>query len=124
MTDWEAVALQYHLVTVTKYRTPVPSPAILRRFRTLARDIADDYGCEVSDINVDLDHAHLLFRAEPDIDLSQFVGHFKSATSKTLRDEFPGLKRQLSDALWQPGYFLCTTGQVTLDDLKEDVENQ
>lgn len=117
-------ALQYHLVTVTKYRTPVLTPSILRRFRTLARDIADDYGCEVSDINGDLDHAHLLFRAEPDTGLSQFVGHLKGTTSKTLRDEYPGLKRQLADALWQPGYFLCTTGQVTLDDLKEYVENQ
>ena len=74
-------------------------------------------------VNGKPDHVHLLFRAEPTTDLTVFINHLKGLSSRRLREEFDGLKRGLS-ALWQPGYFLCTTGQVTLADLQEYVENQ
>lgn len=94
-----------------------------RRFSEIATDVAPEYGCDVSDINGEPDHVHILFRAEPTTDLTAFVKHLKGLSSRRLREELPSLKRGLS-ALWQPGYFLCTTGQVTFEDLKEYVENQ
>ncbi len=116
-------ALQYYLLTVTKYRSGLLADAHLSRFREIAHNVAGDYGCDVSDINSGPDHVHLLFRANPTTDLIGFVNHLKGLSSRRLREEFDGLKRGLS-ALWQPGYFLCTTGQVTLADLQEYVENQ
>ena len=116
-------ALQYHLVTVMKYRAGLLADTHRRRFRKIADDVAPEYGCNVSDINGEPDHVHILFRAKPTTDLTGFVNHLKGLSSRRLREELPSLKRGLS-ALWQPGYFLCTTGQVTLDDLKEYVENQ
>lgn len=116
-------ALQYHLVTVTKYRAGLLADTHLQRFRMIAADVASEYGRTVSDINGEPDHVHVLFRSEPTTDLTEFVNHLKRLSSRRLRQEFPGLKRGLS-ALWQPGYFLCTTGQVTLEQLKEYVENQ
>ncbi|MFC7071729.1 IS200/IS605 family transposase [Halovenus rubra] len=117
-------ACQYHLVTVTKYRTALLSGKVLNRLEILAHDIAADHGCEVSDVNGEADHVHLLFSAEPTTDLTEFINHLKGVTSRKLRQEYTGLKQRLPKALWQPGYFLCTTGQVTLDDLREYVENQ
>ena len=102
-------ALQYHLVTVTKYRAGLLADTHRRRFRKIADDVAPEYGCDVSDINGEPGHVHILFRAKPTTDLTGFVNHLKGLSSRRLREEFPSLKRGLS-ALWQPGYFLCTTG--------------
>lgn len=116
-------ALQYHLVTVTKYRAGLLADPHLRRFRAITDDVALEYGCDVSNINGEPDHVHILFRPKPTTDLAELVNHLKDLSSRRLREEFPDLKRGLS-ALWQPGCFLCTTGQVTLEHLKEYVENQ
>ena len=48
----------------------------------------------------------------------------KGVTSRRIRKEYPEVKDRLEDAFWQPGYFLATTGQVSIDVLMNYVENQ
>lgn len=74
---------------------------------------------------VDKDHIHILFSSKPQVCLSHFINSLKSTSSRLLRKEFPSIKQALwGAAFWSPSYFLASTGEVTLDVLKEYVQSQ
>ena len=72
------------------------------------------------------DHIHILFRAKPTLDIPKFINLLKGRTSRELRKNYKEfLKDKLwGDSFWSPSYFLATTGNVTIDILKEYIENQ
>jgi putative transposase len=65
-----------------------------------------------------------LFTTEPTTDLTKFINSLKGVTSRRIRQEYPEVKQSPDGAFWQPGYFLATTGQVSIDVLMEYVEDQ
>ncbi|NIQ07372.1 MAG: IS200/IS605 family transposase [Candidatus Korarchaeota archaeon] len=77
---------------------------------------------EILNKETDRDHIHILFRATPTTNLAKVVNVLKGVTSRKLRQQFPELKEQR--ALWSPTYFIASTGEVTLDQLKQYVESQ
>lgn len=116
-------SLQYHLVFCTKYRRNLLTEEIGDSFKEQVDQIAEDRGIEVLNKEVAGDHVHILFRATPTTNLSKAINAIKGATSRKLRQEYPELKDHIK-ALWSPAYFLATTGEVTLDQLMQYVENQ
>lgn len=117
-------ALQYHFVTVTKYRADVLTDEITERIAEVTNDTADRFDVSIQNVNGGSDHVHILFTATPTTELSKFINSLKGVSSRRVRDEYPAVKQTLADALWQPGYFLATTGQVSIDVLMEYVEDQ
>lgn len=117
-------ALQYHFVTVTKYRVTVLSDDICERIGEIANDLSEDFGVDIQSVNGGQDHVHVLFTAKPTTDMTKFINSFKGVSSRKIRKEHPEVKQVLEDSFWQPGYFLATTGQVSIDVLMEYVEDQ
>jgi len=117
-------ALQYHFVTVTKYRADLLTDEIAERIGEIASDISEDFGVNIQNVNGGSDHVHILFRAKPTTDLTKFINSLKGVTSRKIRDENPEVRQALDKAFWQSGYFLATTGQVSIDALMEYVEEQ
>ena len=57
--------------------------------------------------------------------LKRKIHDLKGSTSKSIRHQFPQVKDKLGeDAFWSKSYCLTTTGEVTLDKLKEYVDSQ
>ena len=49
----------------------------------------------------------------------------KTITSREIKRNFPEVKQKLwGEAFWSPSYFLATSGQVTLEQLKQYVDAQ
>jgi putative transposase len=117
-------ALQYHFVTVTKYRTDILTDERLERVAEVAHEIADDFEVDIQNVDGGTDHVHILFTTKPTTDLTKFINSLKGVTSRRIRKEYPDIKDRLEDAFWQPGYFLATTGRVSIDVLMDYVENQ
>ena len=117
-------ALQYHFVTVTKYRANILTDERLERVAEIAHDIADDFETEITNVDGGTDHIHILFRTKPTTDLTKFINSLKGVTSRRVPKEFDEVTQTLEDALWQPGYFLATTGQVSIDVLMDYVDDQ
>ena len=69
------------------------------------------------------DHIHLLASIPPDISVTSVIGKIKGYTAKILRNEFPILKRRLP-CLWTRSKFVASAGNVTLEVLKQYIENQ
>ena len=76
--------LYYHLVLVVKYRRKVIDDAISQRGKEIFVYIADRYRITLEEWNHDLDHVHIMFRAQPKTVLSRFINAFKSASSRLL----------------------------------------
>lgn len=118
-------SLNYHLILVIKYRRKVISEKIKQRLIEIFEYICGNYNISAIEINSDLDHLHVLFKAHPNSELSKFINAYKSATSRLIKKEFPEIKAQLwADSFWSKSFFLATTGGVTLDTIKQYVETQ
>ena len=119
--------LQYHLILVTKYRRKVIDDKISKRLKEIFTYIANkkQYQLKTIEFNSDLDHLHILFKAQPKSEISKFINAYKSASSRLIKKEFPEVKKKLwQEAFWSRSFFLATTGGVTLDILKQYVESQ
>lgn len=67
--------MHYHLVLVVKYRRKVFDDEISARAREIFEYIAPKYGITVEEWNHDLDHVHVLFRAQPKSELCSDCGY-------------------------------------------------
>ncbi len=119
-------ALYYHLVMVVKYRQKaLYSDEIRERLKDIVWNLSEELGIEVVAHEPAEDHYHLLFRATPKTNLVNVANVIKGVSSRRLRQEFPETKNLLrGDSFWSPSYFLATSGQVSLDALKEYVDSQ
>ncbi|MDI6896182.1 IS200/IS605 family transposase [Methanocella conradii] len=119
-------SLHYHLVIVVKYRRrALHSEAIRERLKEIIMQLSENLGIEVLAQEPGEDHHHIFFKATPTTNLSNVVNVIKGTTARHLRQEFPETKAILwGDSFWSNSYFIATSGQVSLDVLKEYVESQ
>jgi putative transposase len=115
----------YHIVWIPKYRKRVLQDKIARRIDMLLRECAEINKWEIHELNVQIDHVHMLVQLRPNISVSRAVQLFKGGSSKVIREEFPELKEFLwGDSFWADGYFSETVGQVNIDVIREYIKNQ
>jgi len=101
---------------------PVESP-IDERLKTIILETVEKWGQEFIEMEVMPDHVHLLVGCDPQFGIHRLVKYIKGASSRSLRQEFPQLKRRLP-SLWTNSYFVASVGGVTLETLKRYVEGQ
>ena len=74
--------MYYHLIMVVKYRRKVINDPISERAKEIWEYIAPRYGIVLEEWNHDIDHVHVMFRAQPKTELSKFINAYKSASSR------------------------------------------
>ena len=119
-------SLHYHLILTTKYRRRVLTEERSDFIQGIIEGFADNYGVELVYLDGEDDHIHVLFRAKPTTDPVKFINTVKGATARRIRNEYEDeLKNELwGDSFWNSSYCLLSTGQVSLDVLKQYVEEQ
>jgi putative transposase len=79
----------------------------------------------IEEMNVQVDHVHLLIQLPPKEAVAHAVQLLKGGTSKVIRQEYPELEEFLwGDSLWADGYFAESVGQVTEATIKAYIQNQ
>ena len=117
--------MYYHLIMVVKYRRKVIDNPISERAKEIWEHIAPRYGIVLEEWNHDIDHVHVMFRAQPRTELSKFINAYKSASSRLIKKEYPEIKKHLwKDMFWSQSYCLISTGGVTVDIIKEYIQTQ
>ncbi len=118
-------SMHYHLILVVKYRRRVIDDAISHRLRDMFEYIGAPYKITVESWNHDVDHVHVMFRAEPKSELSKFLNAYKSASSRLIKKEFPYIRQALwKEMFWSKSFCLLTTGGVTTDVIRRYIESQ
>lgn len=117
--------LNYHLIICVKYRRPVIDEAISERLESIFRRIAPDYNILPMSWNHDVDHIHVLFRGQPNTEISKFINAYKSASSRLIKKEFPSVKELLwKGAFWSQSYCLLSTGGAPVHVIRDYIETQ
>ena len=117
--------LNYHLVMCIKYRRKVINDSISDRLKEIFEDISPKYGVELLEWNHDIDHVHLLFKAKPNTEISKMLNAYKSASSRRIKNEFPGIRKYLwKEYFWSKSYCLVTTGGAPIEVVRQYIENQ
>jgi putative transposase len=102
----------YHLVWCPKYRKKIfVGEEVRERAEQLIREICEDYGFEIDEMEVAEDHVHILISFPPKHSIGEVVRTIKSISARELFRVFPRLKKRLwSGELWEDGYFVRRVG--------------
>lgn len=114
---------QYHVIFCSKYCRKILNDNIANRLKQLVIEKQTEYFYQVLDMEILLDHVHLLIDVNPKKGVYTIVNMIKGYTSKILREEFPELKKRLP-TLWTESKFISSVGAVTLETVKKYIEEQ
>ena len=71
------------------------------------------------------DHVHMLISVPPHLSVSKVVQYIKGKSSRKLQCEFQELKKRYwGQHLWARGYFVATSGQISIKEMQKYIEEQ
>ena len=103
---------QYHLVWVPKYRFGMLQGPVGREVQKCLMTFCQQLGCQIVEMNVQVDHVHLLVKVPPRVSISELMGVLKGRTAIRLFNEFPSLRKKpyWGNHFWAKGYCVDTVG--------------
>ena|ERR1043165_1074726 len=102
----------YHIVWVPKYRYRVLSGAIQELVEHDIRVLCAWKDVEVIELNVRVDHIHLVASIPPKVSVSEVMGLVKGKLAIKLFKSYPALRKKpyWGNHFWARGYFVNTVG--------------
>ena len=103
---------QYHIVWVPKYRLRILDGKIGVEVENCVRAFTEQQSCEIIELNIQIDHVHLLVMIPPKVSVSNFVGTVKGRTAIRVFNKFRKLKNKpyWGNHFWAKGYCVDTVG--------------
>lgn len=103
---------QYHLVWVPKYRFRVLRGPVSGEVRDCILGFSSQMESEVLELNVQVDHVHLLVMIPPKVSISSYVGTLKGRTAIRVFRKFRHMKQKpyWGNHLWARGHCVDTVG--------------
>ena len=103
---------KYHIVWVPKYRFRILTGRVGEEVERCVRAFSEQQGCEVIELNIQVDHVHLLVMVPPKVSISGFVGTLKGRTAIRVLNKFRDLKQRpyWGNHFWSRGYCVDTVG--------------
>lgn len=114
---------RYHIIWCPKYRRKVLTNGIDTRLKELLNNWQEELDYRIIEQEIMPDYIHLLIQTTPDVSIPDLVKTLKGRTARILRKEFPQLKSRLPN-LWTRSKFVATVGAVSLEVIKQYIENQ
>lgn len=116
--------LVVHLIFTTKYRRKLFDSQMIAQLREAFGSAAAKLECEIIEMD-EADHVHLLVAYPPKLAVSVMVNNLKSVSSRLLRQQNAHLRMQSKTGLlWSRSYFVCSTGEATIETLRAYVQSQ
>ena len=72
---------QYHIVWVPKYRYKILTGKLGQEVERCIRAFSEQQSCSIIELNVQVDHIHLLVMVPPKVSISGFMGTLKGRTA-------------------------------------------
>ncbi len=117
--------IKYHIVWITKYRKPVMIGAIAKRLQEIIRQVCAQNDVQILSGHISKDHVHMLVSVPPHLSASKLVQYMKGSSSYKLQMEYKEMNKQYwGRHIWERGYFVASTGNVTDEIIAEYIQNQ
>ncbi|MBQ6451279.1 MAG: IS200/IS605 family transposase [Solobacterium sp.] len=118
-------AMYYHLILVVKYRRKVFDDILSDYAKLIFERLAQGYNITLLEWNHDVDHVHIMFKAQPNSELSKFINAYKSASSRLIKRDFPEIRQKLwKEYFWSQSFCLLTTGGAPIEVKRKYIETQ
>ncbi|OQZ01864.1 MAG: IS200/IS605 family transposase [Candidatus Brocadia sp. UTAMX2] len=103
---------QYHILWTPKYRLRILTGQVAEEVNRCIRAFSEQKGCKVIELNVQIDHVHLIAMVVPKISISEFVGIVKGRTAIRIFNKYRHLKQKpyWGNHFWSRGYCVDTVG--------------
>ena len=103
---------QYHIVWVPKYRFKVLSGKVGAEVERCIRAFSAQQGVEIIELNIQIDHVHILAMIPPKLSISSYVGMVKGRSAIRVLNKFKNLKEKpyWGNHFWARGYCVDTVG--------------
>ncbi len=117
--------LVVHLVCVTKYRRKVFDARAIAWLQAHCAKVCATMGAQLSALDGEADHIHLLIEYPPKLSVSGLVNALKGTSSRLLRKERTDIaERSYEGVLWSPSYFAASAGGAPLEHVRRYLEQQ
>jgi putative transposase len=102
----------YHIVWTPKYRFKVLEGIVKEQLRKDIEMLLEWLGCEKKELNIQVDHIHLVVSVPPKVSVSRMMGILKGKTAIKIFKSYPELKKKpyWGNHFWSRGYCLDTIG--------------
>jgi putative transposase len=106
---------QYHIVWVPKYRYRILTGQLKKEVEHCIYAFSEQQGCNIIELNVQMDHIHLLVMIPPKVSISGYMGIVKGRTAIRVLNKFRKLKEKpyWGNHFWARGYCVDTVGLDT-----------
>ena len=103
---------QYHILWTPKYRYRILTDQLGLDVDGSIRAFSEQLKCEIVELNVQIDHVHLLVMVPPKISISDYVGTVKGRTAIRILNKYKKLKQKpyWGNHFWSRGYCVDTVG--------------
>ena len=103
---------EFHIVWVPKYRFRVLTHNVSEEVENCIRAFSEQQGCEVVELNVQVDHVHLVALVPPRVSISGYVGTLKGRTAICVFNRSRKLKEKpyWGNHFWARGYCVDKVG--------------
>jgi len=118
--------LMYHFVWIPKYRHKVFATPYGSVLKSLIYKIAYDYEIAIVELEVPVDHIHMVVRGEPKMAPADVMQVIKSISAREFFKLHPEIKRRYfwGGKLWTQSYFVETIGNANEEVIRQYVQNQ
>ena len=115
----------YHIVWTPKYRYRVLEGLVKDSLKYDIPMLLEWKSCEMIEMNVQIDHVHLIVSVPPKVSISQLMGILKGKTAIKIFKSYPQLKVKpyWGNHFWSRGYYVDTIG-LDEDKIKRYVKYQ
>jgi len=118
--------IMYHFVWIPKYRHKVFEEPYRDKLKSIINKIGYDYNIEIVELEVPVDHIHMVVRALPRIAPSDIMQIIKSISAREFFKTYPSIKKKYfwGGKLWTQSYFVETIGNANEKVIREYVQSQ
>ncbi len=111
---------------IPKYRRKVFSEPYREAMKTIIQKIGYDYDIDIVELEIPVDHIHMVVRGVPKTSPSQIMQVVKSISAREFFKLYPDIKKRYfwGGKLWTQSCFVETIGNASEDAIRKYVQNQ
>jgi len=116
---------QFHIVWTPKYRYRILNGGIKTKVENCIIIFSEQLKCTIIELNVQIDHVHLIVMIPPKVAVSSYIGTVKGRTAIRLFCDYPRLRSKpyWGNHFWASGYCVDIVG-LDLEKIRKYVKYQ
>lgn len=118
--------LMYHFVWIPKYRHKVFKEPYRGVLKDIIRKVGYDYNINIKELELPVDHIHMIVKSEPKVSPSHIMQVIKSISAREFFELYPSIKKRYfwGGKLWTKSYFVESIGNANEETIRRYVKNQ